>query len=494
MKTAEPEPPWITLLRTVPDNLTSLFPSEQLRHVAQVFAHYVDEEDASRETCTAILSNLGAGDVSMEDLGFDEEIRLNFNEFLAVVLSVIGHLHKKLEEYTPKVIASEVVWSLLESSVPLIVREDTSQSKGRFGSTEEVAQDNQSADIDQRRGIAEFEERLEKQQREANGSGWKRKKVKAAPFGVFEWTKELSELEMLHHTTPKKVWSRTEIGAVLRTLSLPECKITTLDEGMLYFVNCEKLNLSGNDLHSIGMLPPKLLSLVLNDNLVHSLEKAPTSPSLRFLGLTFNKITVIPRGLHANKFPLLSILDLTGNDVSDLDSMLQSLAALYSLSHLYLIKNPVTLVAEYRRRVLYVLPDLAVLDDIPNESTPESEEETPPHSIPDLLIRATVTSLTGLPGIETDVTSSVVGRIQIGLHETASNSEEIPWSANLVNDQPTDDISEHSKASKGKGGNTPTPEPAESKEPASRDIILRLSPTPELRDYLYFDGKVRVVR
>ena len=98
---------------------------------------------------------------------------------------------------------------------------------------------------------------------------------------------------MLHHTTPKKVWSRTEIGAVLRTLSLPECKITTLDEGMLYFVNCEKLNLSGNDLHSIGMLPPKLLSLVLNDNLVHSLEKAPTSPSLRFLGLTFNKITVL---------------------------------------------------------------------------------------------------------------------------------------------------------------------------------------------------------
>ena len=504
------QPAWIGCIAKVPDSLSTAFPPAQLRQIAQVFAEHVHEDPdgvADTNDLLPIMLELGvpveAGELSkaLQVASLEGKAALDFKDFTLVLIHVINGIQKSLANQAPEVFASEVVWLLVSTSVPMVVREGSSlPSRAHFGVAEEMEQDNRSADIDQRAGIADFEERLQKLESASEGgpnggaAQGKAKAGKPSPYNQLSWTNELRELERLHHEAPRKVWSRSEISTVLRSLKLTDCQITTLDDALLSFPNVEKLDLSGNNISRLGILPPQLTSLTLNSNTVESLADTPPARSLRYLAVAYNGLSSVPHGLETSRFPLLSALDLSGNNLCDVESVIQLLAPLSSLSHLYLIRNPLTLEPAYRRRVLYALRDLELLDDVPNTSTPESDVEKSPPSVCAMLLRVTIESLQGLPvepdDAEAEGGGAVFGRVQVGILDTAVHTEEMPWSANLVGNEPADDASQGSQAaSKKKGkGPTPTPDDAGTEKPAPKVLTMRISISPELRDHLYFEG------
>uniref|UniRef100_G3TH14 Leucine rich repeat containing 43 n=1 Tax=Loxodonta africana TaxID=9785 RepID=G3TH14_LOXAF len=161
-----------------------------------------------------------------------------------------------------------------------------------------------------------------------------------------------------------------------RSLRLVNKGVSMVDKGLLKFLKLEELVLSANRIKEVkaSNLPPTLKVLELYGNEITSVEClcAHPPPGLQHLGLGHNKLLGALESLYvtANHWPNLVSLDLGFNDLTDLQSMVDSLHTLRQLRLLVLQGNPLALVPYYRGLTVDTLSRLCVLDDItvsPNE-------------------------------------------------------------------------------------------------------------------------------
>ncbi|KAM9621909.1 leucine-rich repeat-containing protein 43 [Trichechus inunguis] len=161
-----------------------------------------------------------------------------------------------------------------------------------------------------------------------------------------------------------------------RSLRVVNKGVSLVDKGLLKFPKLEELVLSANRIREVkaSNLPPTLKVLELYGNEITSVEClcACPPPGLQHLGLGHNKLLGPLESLYvtADHWPNLVSLDLGFNDLTDLQSMVDSLHTLRQLRLLVLQGNPLALVPYYRGLTVDTLSRLCVLDDItvsPNE-------------------------------------------------------------------------------------------------------------------------------
>ncbi|XP_004595453.2 leucine-rich repeat-containing protein 43 [Ochotona princeps] len=162
-----------------------------------------------------------------------------------------------------------------------------------------------------------------------------------------------------------------------RTLRVVDKEVTLVDENLLKFQKLEELILSANHIKEVDAahLPPTLKVLELYGNELASMESLcvhPPPPGLQHLGLGHNKLLGPLESLYitASHWPSLVSLDLSFNDLTDLQRLVAALRTLRRLRLLVLQGNPLALVPYYRGFTIDSLGRLCVLDDItvsPNE-------------------------------------------------------------------------------------------------------------------------------
>ncbi|CAD7674470.1 unnamed protein product [Nyctereutes procyonoides] len=161
-----------------------------------------------------------------------------------------------------------------------------------------------------------------------------------------------------------------------RSLQVVDKQVNLVDKGLLKFLKLEELVLSANQIKEVDAinLPPTLKVLELYGNKITSMEClcAHPPPRLQHLGLGHNKLLGPLESLYvtADHWPNLVSLDLSFNDLTDLQGMIASLSTLQHLRLLVLQGNPLGLVPYYRGFTIDSLSRLCVLDDItvsPNE-------------------------------------------------------------------------------------------------------------------------------
>ncbi|XP_045881237.1 leucine-rich repeat-containing protein 43 [Meles meles] len=155
-----------------------------------------------------------------------------------------------------------------------------------------------------------------------------------------------------------------------RSLRVVDKQVSLVDKGLLKFLKLEELVLSANQIKEIEAinLPPTLKVLELYGNKISSVECLCTRPPphLQHLGLGHNKLLGPLESLYvtADYWPNLVSLDLSFNDLTDLQGLIASLSTLLHLRVLVLQGNPLALVPYYRGFTIDSLPRLCVLDDI----------------------------------------------------------------------------------------------------------------------------------
>ncbi|KAM5311624.1 N-acetyllactosaminide beta-1,3-N-acetylglucosaminyltransferase 4 isoform 3-T3 [Glossophaga mutica] len=162
----------------------------------------------------------------------------------------------------------------------------------------------------------------------------------------------------------------TFLYSYFRSLRVVGKQVSLVDSGLLKFPKLEELVLSANQIKEIAAanLPPTLKVLELYDNAIASLEClcARPPPGLQHLGLGNNKLPGPQQSLYltAEHWPNLVSLDLSFNDLIDLQGMVSSLSTLRRLRLLVLQGNPLALVPYYRGFTIDSLGRLCVLDDV----------------------------------------------------------------------------------------------------------------------------------
>lgn len=124
------------------------------------------------------------------------------------------------------------------------------------------------------------------------------------------------------------------------------------------------LNLSFNNIKRIEFLPPSLEELFLNGNEIDEVGINVNKPlnSLIHLGLSLNKIRQ-PALVHIVKvFPNLFCLDVSFNDICDMDRALDWITKLTKLRMLALEGNPLVLTPNYTNSVIERIPTLKIVD------------------------------------------------------------------------------------------------------------------------------------
>ncbi|XP_057602732.1 leucine-rich repeat-containing protein 43 [Hippopotamus amphibius kiboko] len=155
-----------------------------------------------------------------------------------------------------------------------------------------------------------------------------------------------------------------------RSLRVVDKQVSLVDKDLLKFVKLEELVLSANRIKEIDTanLPPTLKVLELYGNKMTSVECLCTRPppGLQHLGLGHNKLLGPLESLYvtSDHWPNLVSLDLSFNDLTDLQSMVGGLQTLQHLRLLVLQGNPLALVPYYRGFTIDSLSGLCVLDDI----------------------------------------------------------------------------------------------------------------------------------
>ena len=127
-------------------------------------------------------------------------------------------------------------------------------------------------------------------------------------------------------------------------LDLNNSNVTDMDFALRKFDRLRSLNLSFNAISRIEGLPASLEELYLNGNVIDEVSIPVTKPvkALRHLGVSFNKIKQ-PALTHIVKvFPNLLSLDVSFNDLVDLETSLTWLAKL-PLKMLSMEGNPLVL-------------------------------------------------------------------------------------------------------------------------------------------------------
>uniref|UniRef100_A0A8C0DAQ4 Leucine rich repeat containing 43 n=1 Tax=Balaenoptera musculus TaxID=9771 RepID=A0A8C0DAQ4_BALMU len=155
-----------------------------------------------------------------------------------------------------------------------------------------------------------------------------------------------------------------------RSLRVVDKQVSLVDKDLLKFVKLEELVLSANQIKEIDTtnLPPTLKVLELYGNKMTSMECLCTRPPprLQHLGLGHNKLLGPLESVYVTSdyWPNLVSLDLSFNDLTDLQGMVAGLRTLRHLRLLVLQGNPLALVPCYRGFVIDSLSGLCVLDDI----------------------------------------------------------------------------------------------------------------------------------
>jgi U2 small nuclear ribonucleoprotein A' len=132
------------------------------------------------------------------------------------------------------------------------------------------------------------------------------------------------------------------------------------------FFNANKdweLDLRGNKipvLENLGCTLDQFDVIDFSDNDIRKLEGFPVLRRLKTLFFNNNRIIRISEGLE-QLLPNLRELMLTNNALQELGD-LDPLSTIKTLTHMSLLRNPVTARKHYRLYVIHMLPNLKVLD------------------------------------------------------------------------------------------------------------------------------------
>jgi Leucine-rich repeat (LRR) protein len=124
------------------------------------------------------------------------------------------------------------------------------------------------------------------------------------------------------------------------------------------------LNLSFNNISRIENLPGTLEELYLNGNKIDHLSVSKPIGGLFHLGLNRNKIRQTALAQIIKAFPNLVCLDLSFNDLCEMDNTITWLKQLPELRMLQLEGNPLFLVANYRRIFVEQMYTIKLLESI----------------------------------------------------------------------------------------------------------------------------------
>lgn len=121
--------------------------------------------------------------------------------------------------------------------------------------------------------------------------------------------------------------------------------IVSIDQTLAKFQNLKVINLSFNNIQKIEFLPPSLEELYLNGNRINevSLSAAKPMKNMIHVGLSMNKIRQPALTQLVKVFPNLFCLDVSFNDLCDLNTSIVWLKKLSKLKMLSLEGNPVIL-------------------------------------------------------------------------------------------------------------------------------------------------------
>eukprot|EP00002_Diphylleia_rotans_P010030 TRINITY_DN2041_c0_g2_i1.p1 TRINITY_DN2041_c0_g2~~TRINITY_DN2041_c0_g2_i1.p1 ORF type:complete len:476 (-),score=91.90 TRINITY_DN2041_c0_g2_i1:733-2160(-) len=156
------------------------------------------------------------------------------------------------------------------------------------------------------------------------------------------------------------------IFAYFHDLRLVDQNIGHIDSASRQLCNLTELCLNVNCLKFIDAnhLPVSLEILNAYGNEITQVPDASSLPKLVHLGLGFNRIQSISPSIGERLSTLLS-LDLSYNELDDIQATLDAISSIMRLRHLALIGNPFSFAPEYRGFVVDSLPWILVLDDIP---------------------------------------------------------------------------------------------------------------------------------
>jgi Leucine-rich repeat (LRR) protein len=126
------------------------------------------------------------------------------------------------------------------------------------------------------------------------------------------------------------------------------------------------LNLSFNNIQRLENLPPGLEELYLNGNCIDHLALNMNKPitTLFHLGLNRNKIRQTALTQIVKVFPNLMCLDLSFNDLCELDPAIIWIKKLTLMRMLSLEGNPLFFTPHYRIIMVEQMPNLKVIDSI----------------------------------------------------------------------------------------------------------------------------------
>ena len=150
-------------------------------------------------------------------------------------------------------------------------------------------------------------------------------------------------------------------------LRVQKREIMCLDPTLAKFENLKVLNLSFNCITKIEFLPPNLEELYLNGNEINEVALNPARPlnKMIHLGLSMNKIRSTALSLIVKVFPNLFCLDISFNDLCDLDSAIVWCKQLKSLKMLFMEGNPLVFTNNYTEIVQERVHGIKVLDGNP---------------------------------------------------------------------------------------------------------------------------------
>ncbi|XP_026757456.2 uncharacterized protein LOC113517096 isoform X1 [Galleria mellonella] len=148
-------------------------------------------------------------------------------------------------------------------------------------------------------------------------------------------------------------------------LRLNDAQLTELDSGLLEFQKLVTLNLCGNFLNDFdsSCIPRGVKILELQANCIRNIktfsEYLPSN--LSYLGLARNLLN--DDNIESLlSIPNITVLDLSDNDIYNLEEILNILVRLPNLSALFLAGNPCSVCSGYARTTLTRLPRLKWLD------------------------------------------------------------------------------------------------------------------------------------
>ena len=149
-------------------------------------------------------------------------------------------------------------------------------------------------------------------------------------------------------------------------LNLKQKVISTICPTAARLTSLKVLNLSFNCISRIENLPPNLEELYLNGNQVDHITLSVNKPfnSMYHLGLNRNKIRQTALSQIVKIFPNLFCLDLSFNDLCEIESAISWIKNLSNLKMLALEGNPLILTPNYQKIMVERMPNIKVLDSV----------------------------------------------------------------------------------------------------------------------------------